>query len=333
MSVLALPTRLPGQPIEDYVDKIVRELNATILGQGAISSATDVKITTIADGQYLRWDASLQRWINVTLASFAPDDAEYFLGASSSLANARLPTNTATIEWDVSTPNQFAANVPDAAIANAKLANMATARLKGRATAGSGAPEDLTSAQATALLDVMVGDSGAGGTKGLVPAPAAGDADKFFKGDGTYGEVAQVLIGAGEAFDAAAISPSDVNTTIYVYDPTVAPDPASERHKVDDLTQVIQTAVGARILFFYQSTVATTGVGAVWTFALTRDGAVVDWTYLNNNDSNSMGMRVLFTDTAPDADPHTYGVLFFRQSSTAWSNWSRRRLRWMILPA
>ena len=33
-----------------------------------------------------------------------------------------------------------------------------------------------TNSQATALLDAMVGDSGAGGVKGLVPAPAAGDA-------------------------------------------------------------------------------------------------------------------------------------------------------------
>jgi hypothetical protein len=39
-------------------------------------------------------------------------------------------------------------------VTNAKLANMATATFKGRTTAGSGAPEDLTATQATALLDV-----------------------------------------------------------------------------------------------------------------------------------------------------------------------------------
>jgi hypothetical protein len=45
-----------------------------------------------------------------------------------------------------------------------------------------------TNTQATALLDNMVGDSGAGGTKGLVPAPAAGDAaaGKFLKADGSW---------------------------------------------------------------------------------------------------------------------------------------------------
>lgn len=40
----------------------------------------------------------------------------------------------------------------------------------------------------TALLSAVVGDSGSGGTKGLVPAPAAGDAaaGKFLKADGTF---------------------------------------------------------------------------------------------------------------------------------------------------
>lgn len=44
----------------------------------------------------------------------------------------------------------------------------------------------------TALLSNVVGDSGAGGTKGLVPAPAAGDAaaGKYLKADGTWATVA-----------------------------------------------------------------------------------------------------------------------------------------------
>lgn len=44
------------------------------------------------------------------------------------------------------------------------------------------------SPNATTFLDVLVGDAGAGGTKGLVPAPAAGDAaaGKFLKANGTW---------------------------------------------------------------------------------------------------------------------------------------------------
>ena len=39
---------------------------------------------------------------------------------------------------------------------------------------------------AVAAVPTMVGDGGSGGTKGLVPAPAAGDATKFLRGDGTF---------------------------------------------------------------------------------------------------------------------------------------------------
>lgn len=46
-----------------------------------------------------------------------------------------------------------------------------------------------TPTQVTATLDAMVGDSGSGGTKGLVPAPSAGDSGKYLKGDGTWGTV------------------------------------------------------------------------------------------------------------------------------------------------
>ncbi len=54
--------------------------------------------------------------------------------------------------------------------------------------AGTGDPTDLTATQATAILDVVVGDTGAGGTKGLVTAPGSGDAaaGKFLKADATW---------------------------------------------------------------------------------------------------------------------------------------------------
>jgi hypothetical protein len=82
-----------------------------------------------------------------------------------------------------------AVTVPNDSFDNTKLANMAQSTIKGRAAgAGTGDPTDLTATQATAILNNVVGDAGSGGTKGLVPAPAAGDAaaGKFLKADGTF---------------------------------------------------------------------------------------------------------------------------------------------------
>jgi hypothetical protein len=45
---------------------------------------------------------------------------------------------------------------------------------------------NISAAVATALLDVFTGDSGSGGVKGLVPAPAAGDALKVLSGNGSW---------------------------------------------------------------------------------------------------------------------------------------------------
>jgi len=90
--------------------------------------------------------------------------------------------------------------IGNATVSNAKLANMAEARIKGRASgAGTGAPTDLTGTQATAILDAMVGDSGSGGTKGLAPAPASGDAaaGKYLKADGTWAVPPGTATGGG----------------------------------------------------------------------------------------------------------------------------------------
>lgn len=95
----------------------------------------------------------------------------------------------AALTGDVTAPaGSNATTVAADVVDNTKLANMATQTIKGRTTAGTGDPEDLTATQATAILDTFTGDSGSGGVKGLVPAPAAGDAaaDKFLHADGTF---------------------------------------------------------------------------------------------------------------------------------------------------
>lgn len=82
----------------------------------------------------------------------------------------------------------------------------------GLAKLTSGVVSALTSAQATTELNAFVGDSGAGGTKGLVPAPATGDSGKYLKGDGTWTAVA----GGG----ASVITPSQITSDQDNYAPT-----------------------------------------------------------------------------------------------------------------
>lgn len=66
----------------------------------------------------------------------------------------------------------------------------------------AGAYENLTAAEATAILDAFVGDSGSGGTKGLVPAPTTGDSTKFLKGDGTW----TTIPGGGDALTSSSLA-------------------------------------------------------------------------------------------------------------------------------
>jgi hypothetical protein len=63
-----------------------------------------------------------------------------------------------------------------------------TLTMLGRVAGGAGPYTQLTAAQITTIPNAVVGDAGAGGTKGLVPAPAAGDAAarKFLMADGTW---------------------------------------------------------------------------------------------------------------------------------------------------
>jgi hypothetical protein len=72
------------------------------------------------------------------------------------------------------------AQVATATLTNARLANVASGTIKGRATAGTGAPEDLTGTQATALLDTFTS-----GAKGLTPASGGGTTN-FLRADGTW---------------------------------------------------------------------------------------------------------------------------------------------------
>lgn len=107
--------------------------------------------------------------------------------------------------------------ITDANVTLAKLANIGSGTFLGRQPIGSGVPQELSAAQATAGLNTVVGDSGAGGTKGLVPAPGAGDAaaNKFLKADGTFATTG-ALLAASNLSDLANATTARTNLGVAI---------------------------------------------------------------------------------------------------------------------
>lgn len=137
----------------------------------------------------------------------APTTAEYVLGvADGALPNGRVATNSVSVVFNTATAGQIkaeraaltgdvtagananATTIAAHAVTNAKAAQMAAHTIKGNNTGALADAIDLTDTQVTAELNAMIGDTGAGGTKGLVPAPPAGSAaaGAFLKADGTF---------------------------------------------------------------------------------------------------------------------------------------------------
>ena len=158
--------------------QVAMSSEATIIASGAVTLSNAAVIAKVLTGY--------------TPGAGAITSSDSLLSAIQKLdANKQDTGNYITaLTGDVtaSGPGSSAATIANDAVSNAKLANMAANSFKGNNTGGSADPIDLTTAQATAMLDNMVGDSGSGGTKGLVPAPAAGDtaAAKFLKADGSW---------------------------------------------------------------------------------------------------------------------------------------------------
>jgi microcystin-dependent protein len=152
-----------------------------VCGGVSVLAATSAGVTfplgvTFAGNQTVTGDLTVNG--NTTIGNAGTDTLS--VAAAGTFTGNQTFNGTATFTSTVT--------VPDASFTNAKLATVATATIKGRVTAGTGAVEDLTGAQATTILSAVVGDSGSGGTKGLVPAPAAGDAAaaRFLSAAGTF---------------------------------------------------------------------------------------------------------------------------------------------------
>jgi hypothetical protein len=164
-------------------------------------------VTAINTGVIVNADVSGSAGIDFSkLAALA--SARILVGSAGNVATA------VDVTGDVTISNAGVTAIGPNKVTLAMMAQIDTARFLGRTTASTGNVESLTVTQATALLNNFVGDSGAGGTKGLVPAPAAGDAAalKFLKADGTWA----TPTGAGDVVGPA----SSVASEIVLFDGT-----------------------------------------------------------------------------------------------------------------
>ncbi len=137
------------------------------------------------------------------LAADIPTLNQTTTGSAATLTTSRNIAATGDIAWNTnfngSANATAAATIANAAVTNAKLAAMATATLKGRTTAGTGAPENLTATQATALLDAFTST-----TKGLAPLSGGGTTN-FLRADGTWAAPAS---GGGTPVDVQTFTAS-----------------------------------------------------------------------------------------------------------------------------
>lgn len=199
---------VPTGQLPSYVDDVLEYANLAAFPGTGVSGKIYIAIDT---GFTYRWSGS----------------AYALVGPASGVTNFQLTFNNggsgaaSGTTFDGSVARTISYNsigaVPVGLVTASGLTAAATNRIFGRVTAGAGAAEELTGTQITPLLDVMVGDSGSGGTKGLVPAPGAASAanNLFLKANGAWASTlvaVSVVGGSGVTSNTSIVAGSSTIT-------------------------------------------------------------------------------------------------------------------------
>lgn len=182
-------------------------------------------------------------------------------------------------------------------------------------TSSGTAPQWSSAAAATALLSAMVGDSGSGGTKGLVPAPAAGDAaaSKFLKADGTW-----AAAGGGSGLTIGTTSITSGTTLRLLYDNagTLSETAGITYTATGQLTMALGTltsSVPALVISATLNSGATTFEGL--TYDITDTASATESNFINLKKGGTSQFRI--NKSGEIACPATNAFIIKHNSSTS----------------
>lgn len=169
----------------------------------------------------------------------------------------------------------------------------------------NGAADNISGTEATAALDVVVGDSGSGGTKGLVPAPASGDAAaaKYLKASGAWASIsgfAPEYKGArAVAGDTVIVTSTDNGGTVYAGYSATGPISVTLNETCETVgfsVTIVNATNGAQQLYLNSVNVYLDETGLL-TYMPVLGRAVVRITCVYSNVSNGKTYIVEFSGT------------------------------------
>ena len=292
------------------ISNVVRSPDIGVSVQAYSGRLLDIAALAAADGNILVGNGTT--WVTESGATVrsslglgtadSPTFAGLTIGASSPFSDTagvltlqNVDALEATTKATIQSAVTALANLTGVQGQTITLSNPGTNAFFGWDNAAS-AYQNLTSGEATEIINAFVGDSGAGGTKGSVPTPAIGDAGKFLRGDGTWvaiagaatiesvnGDVGPDVVLKADDIDVNALAPGN-------YTPA---DASVEGHLggIDTLFGTIATALGSLV----------TGVSSV-------NGAGGAVTLDATNIAISVLTPANYTPTSTSVEGHLTGV-------------------------